>query len=96
MKLKFLKDTYYNDKLFASAGEVKEVSEELGFAARWLKSGAIEVKEEVVSKVEVVVDPKLDALSAEVVEEVKQEVIAEEEKAVDTKPSKKNKGPRVG
>ncbi len=91
MKLKFLKDTYYGDKLFAKEGEIKEVSEELGFAARWIKRGAQVVSEQQVAVKEAVVkeEPKKEE-PAEKVE------VVEEEKAVDNKSGKKIKGHRVG
>lgn len=47
MKLKFNSDAFYNGKLIAAKGEIKEISEENGFASRWIKRGAEEVKEEV-------------------------------------------------
>lgn len=45
MKLKFLEDTFYRGELIFEKDKVYEVSEELGWAGRWLKRGAVEVVE---------------------------------------------------
>jgi hypothetical protein len=44
-KLKFHKDTFYNGQLLYKAGEIHEVTIELGFADRWIRRGAEEVFE---------------------------------------------------
>jgi len=88
MKLQFTQDAWYNGELFAKAGEVKEVSEEFGFAQRWLKRGAVEVAEEKV-KEEIKVEVK-EEFSGQVAEDVivdKPEVKEENKKG---KTSKRN------
>ena len=44
MKIKFLEDAFYNKKLFAKKGEVKEMED--SFAQRWLNRGHAFYKEE--------------------------------------------------
>jgi predicted peroxiredoxin len=51
MKIKFMKDVFYRGEKFASEGEIKEVSEDLGFAQRWIKRGHVEVKEESIKEI---------------------------------------------
>lgn len=76
MLLLFKQDTEYQNKLFAKAGDVVEVSEENGFAARWIKRGAIVV----------------DAPKEEVVEEevIKEEEVLEVEELVNFDSMKKD------
>jgi hypothetical protein len=51
MKLKFNADAVYNGKIMYKAGKIYEVSEELGWAQRWIFRGA-----EIVESDEVVVE----------------------------------------
>lgn len=58
MKLKFLKDAYYNGERKYIAGECYEISDELGEATRWFKRGLVEeVKEEIKIEVKEVEKP---------------------------------------
>lgn len=59
MKLKFNSDAWYNGVRLYEAGKIYEVSEENGFAARWIKRGAEEVTM-AVPVLEPVVEPVIE------------------------------------
>jgi hypothetical protein len=64
MKLKFTQDGIVNGQVVFKKGEIYDISDELGSATRWIKRGAVVVKDgEVEQKVE-------DKKEAEEVEEV--------------------------
>jgi hypothetical protein len=73
MRLKFIADAYYNNELIYKTNEICEVSNELGFAMRWIKRGlAIEVAEPLV-------EPLIEfekKESKDIIEETIQEVVA--------------------
>lgn len=52
MRLRFNSNAVFNGKLLYRAGEVYEVPEENGFAMRWIRRGAEEVKPEGIIPVE--------------------------------------------
>lgn len=58
MKLKFKADAFYNGELIFKAGEIYEVSEELGWAKRWLNRGAEEIVEPVKEIIETQKEPE--------------------------------------
>lgn len=46
MKLKFHEDKWYQGELVYRKDEIAEVTEENGFAYRWIRRGAVKVEEE--------------------------------------------------
>ena len=105
MKLKFHKDTFYDGKIFACAGEIKEVSEENGLAYRWIRRGATRVEESAAkiapakiaapAAVEIVVAPevKVDAASNEFSDFLEEDkpIAQESVKGTNTKKNKISK-----
>jgi len=82
MRLKFTRDGYVDGELKFKKGETYDIPEKTGSAARWIKRGALEVKEEnpkakkpVRSKptVKPIVTPEVKV--EEVIEEVKETII---------------------
>lgn len=78
MKIRFSEDKFYNGQLLYPKNVVHEIPEELGQAARWLKRGGVEVKEET----KVVVK---EEIKEEIKEEKKVEVSHESKKAKNKK-----------
>jgi hypothetical protein len=78
MLLKFVGDAWYDGKLIFNSGDEVEVSEENGFAGRWIKRGLA---------VPAIAQPKI-----EIPQEIKEEVVElAEEPQQDTKKSKNRK-----
>lgn len=93
MKLKFVKDAFYDGKCIATAGEVKEISEKDGFASRWIRRGiAVEEKNYVAQEEVKVEEVKIEAVNkAELAQEEKAKQ-AEIEKVIEVlKPSRNRK-----
>lgn len=84
MKLKFIKDAFYNGKLVFESGKIYDVEEKQGFAQRWLTRGvAVKHVEETVVlpklKVEEAKKPEVKKPEVKVVEAKKPEVKKVEE-----------------
>lgn len=77
-KLFFKFDAVVSGQVIYKAGNVYEVSDELGSATRWIKRGAEIVAEE----------PKKEAKPVEIIQEQKEEA-PEDKQEVVNKPSKK-------
>lgn len=50
MKMKFNEDKFYNGELIYKAHQVYDISEDAGWADRWIRRGGVVVKEEVMAK----------------------------------------------
>lgn len=83
MKLKFNFEAVYNGEVFATAGEIKEVSEANGFASRWIRRGAEIVVEEPMVEKKIV--PAKEKLNSDIAKPAK----AEQNKKENTKSSAK-------
>jgi hypothetical protein len=84
MKLKFNSDAWYNGQLMFESGKIYEVTEEFGFAQRWINRGAEEVVETVINEI---VEPEpIEQLNVE------NDIVMDETKPVEPKPIYGKKG----
>lgn len=93
MKLKFLKDAYYNGQRKYVMGNTYEISDELGEATRWFKRGLVEeVKEEIKKKEEPVIIEN-EFVEQEILEiKENEEVIVKEDLKKENGKVKRKKG----
>lgn len=77
MKMKFAETKFYNDEVIFEAGIVYEVSEENGWADRWLRRGGIVVQETVSNPI-IEQPEKVDA-PPQKIDETKPEIVVHNE-----------------
>lgn len=93
MKLKFVKDAYYNGERKYLMGEIYEISDELGEATRWLKRGlAEEFKEVVLKKEETKIELVEEVKELEVQMPIEYESVVKEEAKKENGRVKRRKG----